>query len=154
MISNFEFMKDKSHPEVISTTNPEETIRLGERISRTLRAGDTVALFGKLGSGKTILTKGLAQGLGVQAAVTSPTFTIMHQYSGRLPVYHFDLYRLAGSSDLRDLGFDEYCGHDGVCIIEWAEKCLALLPAQRIEITLEALGENERRITITRHMSD
>jgi tRNA threonylcarbamoyladenosine biosynthesis protein TsaE len=134
----------------IITHSPDETMAFGVQLTASLKAGDTVALFGQLGSGKTVLTKGLGQGLGVITTITSPTFTLMHQYQGRVPVYHFDLYRLDNAAQLRDIGFDEYCGTDGICIIEWAEKCVPLLPDNRTEVHLEVLGENERHLQIVR----
>jgi tRNA threonylcarbamoyladenosine biosynthesis protein TsaE len=137
-----------SMQKIHTTHNVSETIEVGKQLAGSLQAGAVVALFGQLGSGKTCLTKGIGQGLGVKSYITSPTFTIMHQYHGRLPVYHFDLYRLSNADELYDIGFEEYLNGDGVCIVEWAEKCLPLLPFNRIEITLEALNEHDRQIII------
>lgn len=138
-----------SMQKIILTHSETETIELGKQLAVSLQAGNTIALFGQLGSGKTCLTKGLGRGLGVTSYITSPTFTIMHRYRGRLPVYHFDLYRLSGVDELYDIGFEEYISGDGVCIVEWAEKCLPLLPAERIDISLEALNEHDRKITVS-----
>ena len=107
----------------------EETIAFGQAISATLRRGDVLALCGELGAGKTQFVKGLTSGLGADAAVTSPTFTLIHEYSGgRLPVYHFDFYRLDDEDEALKIGLDEYLDGDGVCLIEWADKFPALLP--------------------------
>jgi len=106
------------------THGPEETLALGRRLGRLLGAGDVVALSGPLGSGKTTLTKGLAEGLDVEEPrwVTSPTFVLIHEYPGRVPVYHVDAYRLAGASDAEALGVDELFFGDGVTIVEWADR--------------------------------
>ena len=106
------------------TQSPEETLILGEKIGRHLAAGDIVCLFGDLGSGKTTLTQGIARGLGVpkEAYVRSPTFTLVNQYEGKLPVFHIDLYRIASLHDLEDLALEETLGNRGVAIVEWAEK--------------------------------
>jgi tRNA threonylcarbamoyladenosine biosynthesis protein TsaE len=106
------------------TRSPEETLSLGEKIGRHLAAGDIVCLFGDLGAGKTTLTQGIARGLGVpkKEYVRSPTFTLVNQYEGKLPVFHIDLYRLASVQDLEDLGLEETLDHGGVTIVEWAEK--------------------------------
>ena len=107
----------------------EETIALGQAIAATLRRGDVLALCGELGAGKTQFVKGLTSGLGADAAVTSPTFTLIHEYSGGcLPVYHFDFYRLDDEDEALKIGLDEYLDGDGVCLIEWADKFPALLP--------------------------
>ncbi len=107
----------------------EETIAFGEHIAATLRRGDVLALCGELGAGKTHFVKGVAAALGAGTAVTSPTFTLIHEYpGGRLPVYHFDFYRLEDEDEALKIGLDEYLDGDGVCLIEWAEKFPALLP--------------------------
>ena len=107
----------------------EETIALGHALGATLRRGDVLALCGELGAGKTHFVKGVAAGLGANAAVTSPTFTLIHEYiGGRLPLYHFDFYRLEAEDDALKIGLDEYLDGDGVCVIEWADKFPALLP--------------------------
>lgn len=107
----------------------EETITHGQVIAATLRRGDVLALCGDLGAGKTHFVKGLTAGLGASAPVTSPTFTLIHEYlGGRLPLYHFDFYRLDDEDEALKIGLDEYLDGDGVCVIEWAEKFPALLP--------------------------
>lgn len=117
------------------TQSPEETFSLGEKIGGHLTAGDIVCLFGDLGSGKTTLTQGIARGLGVpkEAYVRSPTFTLVNQYEGKLPVFHIDLYRIASLQDLENLGLEETLGSGGVAIVEWAEK---LFDAKQPEIPL------------------
>ena len=107
----------------------EETITLGRTIAATLHRGDVLALCGDLGAGKTHFVKGLAAGLGASASVTSPTFTLIHEYpDGRLTLYHFDFYRLESEDEALNIGLDEYLDGDGACVIEWADKFPALLP--------------------------
>jgi tRNA threonylcarbamoyladenosine biosynthesis protein TsaE len=130
------------------TEDAEETRRLGERLSRRLGPGDVVALFGGLGSGKTVLAQGICWGLGVTGVVNSPTFTIINEYQGRCPVYHLDCYRLEGAADLLELGCEEYFYGQGVCLIEWAERAVEVLPLRRIEAHLEHVGVGRRRIVI------
>ena len=109
--------------------NPAETIALARALAATLRRGAVLALSGDLGAGKTHFVKGLAAGLGTTASVTSPTFTLIHEYpGGRLPLYHFDFYRLDDADEALRIGLDEYLDGDGACVIEWAEKFPALLP--------------------------
>ena len=115
----------------IISHNVEETIAHGRTIAETLRRGDVIALCGDLGAGKTHFVKGITDGLRSDAAVTSPTFTLIHEYrGGRLPAYHFDFYRLEDEDEALKIGLDEYLDGDGVCLIEWADKFPALLPAQ------------------------
>ena len=109
--------------------SPAETIALARTLAATLRRGAVLALSGDLGAGKTHFVKGLAAGLGTAASVTSPTFTLLHEYpGGRLPLYHFDFYRLDAADEALRIGLDEYLDGDGACVIEWAEKFPALLP--------------------------
>lgn len=103
-----------------------ETESLGERLGSRLRAGDVLALYGGLGAGKTAFVRGVARGLGIQGRVTSPTFTLVNEYEGRIPLFHFDLYRLSGSQELFDLGWDEYLDRGGVCAVEWSENAREL----------------------------
>ena len=104
------------------TRSPEQTEALGERLARVLRAGDVVAYFGTLGMGKTAFTRGLARGLGVREPVTSPTYTIVNEYlSGRLPLFHFDMYRLPDEDALFDIGWEDYLERGGICAVEWSE---------------------------------
>lgn len=128
----------------------EETIEIGSRLARKLKKGDVVALVGDLGSGKTVLTKGIAKGLGVKDVryVNSPTFVIIKEYKGKLPLYHFDLYRLDGSGVIDRESFEEYFYGDGVTVVEWADKVRELLPAKHVEVRLTVTGENRRKIEI------
>ena len=110
----------------IRLNNFEETEEFGIKLGKSLKSGDIVCLNGDLGAGKTTLTKSIGLGLDVKEYITSPTFTLINQYRGRLPVYHFDVYRLENVDELYDLGFDEYFYGNGVCIVEWAEKSKTL----------------------------
>lgn len=131
----------------------EETIRIGEKLAKRLKKGDCVALIGDLGAGKTVLTKGIAKGLGVKRAqyVNSPTFVIIKEYKGRIPLYHFDLYRLNKSSLIDDENFEEYFYGGGVTVIEWADKIRNLLPKKHMEVRLAVAAEDKRRIEICRN---
>ncbi len=128
----------------------EDTIAAGARLAKKLKRGDVVALIGELGAGKTVFTKGIAGGLGVKDAryVNSPTFVIIKEYKGRLPLYHFDLYRLDESSVIDAENFEEYFYGDGVSVIEWADKARGLLPKKYFEVKLSVAGENKRKIEI------
>jgi tRNA threonylcarbamoyladenosine biosynthesis protein TsaE len=133
------------------SSNSVDSEMLGSAIGCLLEAGDIVCLYGELGSGKTVLTRGIARGLGVtpEQAVRSPSFVLMHCYQGRVPVYHADLYRLEGPSDIDEIGLREFLGGDGVAIIEWAGKLDASLPVERLEIAIAHQTEETRLITIT-----
>jgi len=132
------------------SASPEQTLTLGEAVGRNARAGDLIALVGELGSGKTLFVGGLARGLGVEPAahVTSPTFTIMHRYTGRLPLYHIDLYRLDGPADLYDVGLEEYLEGDGVVAVEWADHGWGVLPKERLVVRLHQTGAMTRAIKL------
>src|SRR3954470_22014615 len=127
-----------------------ETEALGRRLGALLFPGAVVALVGPLGAGKTHLTRAIAEGLGVRnpAAVTSPTFVLIQEYPARLPVYHFDAYRLSGPREFAELGVDEYFRGDGVCLVEWADKVDATLPADHLRIEIAIVDENRRRFTL------
>ncbi|HET7628911.1 MAG TPA: tRNA (adenosine(37)-N6)-threonylcarbamoyltransferase complex ATPase subunit type 1 TsaE [Bacillales bacterium] len=130
-----------------NTHSENETFRLGERLAKRLKPGDLITLSGDLGAGKTTFTKGLAAGLGINRTVNSPTFTIIKEYEGRLPLYHMDVYRLEDGDE--DLGFEEYFDGDGVTVVEWAERIADWLPEERLEVSIEhASGEDERRIAM------
>jgi tRNA threonylcarbamoyladenosine biosynthesis protein TsaE len=133
---------------VYATAGEAETEALGERLAQQLRPGDVVALTGELGSGKTCLTRGLARGLGVSGPVTSPTFNLLHEYAGPVPVYHFDLYRLKSGRELEDLGWEEYSAGQGVCVLEWAERAGSLLTDDQWGVHFEIADSNSRRIRI------
>ena len=136
--------------EMLTETNSaEETRALGEKLAERLQAGDVVTLVGELGAGKSELARGIARGLGVTETVTSPSFTILNVYeSGRVPLYHFDWYRLESEEELYELGMDEYLGGDGIAVVEWAERCPDAVPENAIRITLEATGPESRRILV------
>lgn len=133
----------------ILSDSPGKTKKIGERLGKKLKKGDIVALIGELGSGKTCFTQGLMKGLGVKTnKITSPSFVIINEYTGRLPVYHFDIYRLNNVREVIDLGYQEYFYGNGVTIIEWADKIEELLPKKCIRVFLRIVGEDERRISI------
>ena len=129
----------------------EETERFGESLAQELRAGDVLAFTGSLGMGKTAFTRGLARGLGCRGRVTSPTFTIVNEYEGRTPLFHFDMYRLGSSDELFDIGWDDYLARGGVCAVEWSERVSDALPGDTIfvDIARGEEGENTRIITVT-----
>lgn len=132
------------------TQSPGQTRAFGERLARDLRPGDVVCLWGDLGAGKSELTRGVATGLGVAGPVTSPSFTIMNVYEdGRLPLYHFDWYRLESSEELYEMGMDEYLTGNGVSVIEWPGVCPDAIPDTRLDITLTPLDDTSREITLT-----
>lgn len=132
----------------VTPASPEETQATAGRLAALLRPGDVLCLRGDLGAGKTTFTRGLVAGLGSPTLVSSPTFTLIHEYpGGRLPVYHADAYRLRGAEDAETTGLDEYLErNDGVIVIEWPERIEAALPAERLDITLEDAGDDARRI--------
>ena len=130
------------------TNSPEETEKIGAALAQTLTPGTILAYRGDLGAGKTAFTRGLARGLGCSEMVTSPTYTIVNEYlGGRLPLFHFDMYRLASSDDLWDIGWEDYLERGGICAVEWSENVDDAME-DAIYITIEKLGEESRRITI------
>ncbi len=135
---------------VYHSASPEQTRALGEAVGRLADAGDLIALTGELGTGKTLFVGGLARGLGVDSAtyVSSPTFTIMHRYCGRLPLYHIDLYRIETPEAFASLGLDEYLEGDGVTAIEWAEHGWGCLPKEILTFRLRHTGSDTRTIEI------
>ncbi|HSV97684.1 MAG TPA: tRNA (adenosine(37)-N6)-threonylcarbamoyltransferase complex ATPase subunit type 1 TsaE [Spirochaetota bacterium] len=126
----------------------EETLGLGKELGQSARRGTVYALCGDLGSGKTVLARGIARGLGITDDITSPTFTLLEIYDGGMPLYHFDLYRIEKAAEFDTLGFEEYWEGDGVSVIEWAERAEGLLPDSTVAIFMEYCGENERKISI------
>ena len=132
------------------TNSPEETEALGAALANVLTPGTVIAYRGDLGAGKTAFTRGLARGLGCKELVTSPTYTIVNEYlGGRLPLFHFDMYRLRSADDLWDIGWEDYLDRGGVCAVEWSEN-VAEAMEDAIAVTIEKLGEDTRRITIER----
>lgn len=133
---------------ILHTATPESTERLGEYIGSRLRKGDVLALQGTLAAGKTTLTKGIARGLGIDENVTSPTFTLISEYRGRLPLYHMDVYRLDSTEDFVNLGVEELLYGDGVCVVEWSEKVMAELPSASIILLIEIDADGNRAFTV------
>ncbi len=133
----------------VTTNSYTETMEAGAAFAGSLKAGDVVAIHGDLGAGKTVFVKGIARGLGVAELVTSPTFTILREYAGRLPLFHFDVYRITDAGEMEDTGYFEIAGGEGVAVIEWAEKIEQLLPESRIDVSIEKTDtDSERRIVI------
>lgn len=126
----------------------EQTQRLGEYLGKLAQAGDVFLLVGELGSGKTCLAQGIARGLGVQQYVSSPSFVLIREHQGRVPFYHVDFYRLHRMDEIADLGLDDYFSGRGVCVVEWADRGMALLPEEHLLVTMEHVSEGERAITI------
>ena len=130
------------------TNAPAETEKIGEALGKNIKPGTVIAYRGDLGAGKTAFTRGLARGLGSTELVTSPTYTIVNEYlGGRMPLFHFDMYRLRSSDDLWDIGWEDYLERGGVCAVEWSENVSDALE-DPIFITIEKLGEESRRITL------
>ncbi len=153
MVASRELRQHPSLPLERFTDSEGETIALGELLAPQLGPGDVVALFGELGAGKTKFIQGVCRGLGVGRFVASPSFVLINEYRGRLPVYHFDFYRIQREEELRELGLDEYFYGEGVCLVEWAERALRFLPEKRVEVTIASCGveqPNRRHITIAR----
>ena len=134
----------------VITKSPEQTELLGKKLAELLRPGDVIAYYGDLGAGKTAFTRGLAAGLGIREAVTSPTYTIVNEYlSGRIPLFHFDMYRLSSSEELFDIGWEDYLARGGVCAVEWSENVAdALTDAISITIEKDPAQLDWRKITI------
>lgn len=129
---------------VLHTSSAAETIELGRALASQLSPGDVVAFEGDLGAGKTTMIKGVAAGLGVVDVVKSPSFVIVTEYPGRIPVYHIDLYRLSENSDFGSIGLDSYLASDGVCLIEWAERAERVLPATAVRVRMSVEGSGRR----------
>ena len=135
----------------IDLQSPADTDTFGRRLGPLLSPGCIVALVGTLGAGKTYLTRAIAEGLGIAnpAIVNSPTFVLIQEYDARLPIYHFDAYRLATEAEFADLGVHEYFAGAGVCLVEWADKVPACLPTERLEIRITITGEQTRHVEMT-----
>ena len=133
------------------SNSPDETRTFAADMAKRLTAGDVLCLYGDLGAGKTAFVQGLAKGLGIDEPITSPTFTIVNEYEGRLPLYHFDVYRIADSGEMYEVGFDEYVYGEGVSVIEWPQLIADILPDRRYDIEIKKdleRGENYREITV------
>ena len=138
------------------TNSPEETEALGAALAARLRPGDVIAYRGDLGAGKTAFTRGVAAGLGITEPVTSPTYTIVNEYlSGRMPLFHFDMYRLGSSDELFDIGWEDYLARGGVCAVEWSENVSDAMEGA-VTVDIARTGDTERTITITggEHLAD
>lgn len=139
---------------IIESMSPESTAELGNRIGRQVAAGDVICLNGDLGVGKTVFTQGFAKGLGISEPVNSPTFTLIQEYDeGRIPLYHFDVYRISGPWDMDDLGYEDYFYGNGVCLVEWGNLIDELLPENTIYVSIEKdleKGFDYRKITISK----
>ena len=139
---------------IYETHSAEETFALGKKIGESAEPDTVIALIGDIGNGKTVFTKGVAAGLGITEHVTSPTFTILHSYDeGRLPLFHFDVYRIEDEDEMEEVGFREEFYGDGVCLVEWAENIRDVLPEDAVEVTIEKdleKGFDYRRITVKR----
>ena len=133
---------------ILETSSPQETRQLGKNIARFCEPGDIILLQGTLGTGKTCLTKGIAEGLGINGPVRSPTFILINEHCGRHTLYHIDLYRLSGDAEIEALGLDEYFEGDGVTVVEWPEKAPFLFLFDHLSILLEYCGESKRRIVL------
>ncbi|WP_066638319.1 tRNA (adenosine(37)-N6)-threonylcarbamoyltransferase complex ATPase subunit type 1 TsaE [Desulfolucanica intricata] len=130
---------------IINTSSPDETEAVGAGLGSIVSPGDILCLNGDLGAGKTCFARGVARGLDIKEPVTSPTFTLINEYQGRIPFYHFDVYRLGGPEEMDDLGYEEYFYNGGVTLLEWAELVLDVLPGERLDIFLETAPENPDR---------
>ena len=126
--------------------SPEDTHRIGRRLGELAQGGDVFLLVGTLGAGKTCLTQGIAWGLGIDYYASSPSFVVVKEYKGRLPLYHMDLYRLDRIEEIGELGLDDYLYGNGLCVVEWAEKGLSLLPQEHLFVRLDFLSQTERNL--------
>lgn len=122
--------------EIYESYSYEDTIKIATKIADSFKGGEFIAMYGDLGAGKTAFVQGIAKALGISDHVTSPTFTIVNEYYGRLPLYHFDVYRISDSDEMYEIGYDEYIDGDGVCMVEWAELIEDLFPPEYIKITI------------------
>ncbi len=134
---------------VIDTHSEAETVSAGEALGGELTPGDVLAFYGDLGAGKTAFIRGVARGLGITSRVSSPTFTIVNEYPGPVPLFHFDMYRLASSDELFEIGWEDYLARGGVCCVEWTENVEDAMPEDAVSVVIEKTGENSRKITVT-----
>ncbi|MBP7901727.1 MAG: tRNA (adenosine(37)-N6)-threonylcarbamoyltransferase complex ATPase subunit type 1 TsaE [Spirochaetes bacterium] len=138
---------------VYISKNENESREIAFNLGQNAKPGEVYSVTGTLGAGKTLMAKEFARGLGIMEDITSPTFTILEEYHGKIPFYHFDLYRIESPEEIELMGFDDYFYGNGVSWIEWAEKCGSLMPENHISIMIEILGDEERRITVE-HTND
>ncbi len=134
---------------VIETNSEAGTVLAGEETGKKLLPGDVLAFYGDLGAGKTAFIRGVARGLGIASRVSSPTFTIVNEYPGPVPLFHFDMYRLGSSDELFEIGWEDYLTRGGVCCVEWTENVADAMPAEAVTVTIEKTGENARKITVS-----
>ena len=138
----------------VSTKSARETISLGKKIAKCLKGGDFIALFGNLGSGKTTFAKGIAEGLGIdKKTINSPSFVLLKEHKGKVPFYHFDLYRIKNLSEVFDIGYEEYLSSCGIIAVEWADRIKDILPKKYLRINFLFINENERLLKFTSHGS-
>lgn len=130
----------------LKSKNSNETVEIGEKLGKLLKSGDIVLLSGDLGTGKTVLTKGIAKGMEIDDYITSPTFMLVNEHIGRIPLYHFDVYRITDYTELYDIGYEEYFFGEGVCVIEWPERIEPLIPVERLSIRIDRGCEDDERI--------
>ena len=139
----------------VRTCSPEETRDIGEIIGRLLAPGDVVGLMGDLGAGKTVFAQGVARGIGAKGRVTSPTFTLIHEHVGRIPLYHVDVYRLETPADVEAIGIEDYLYGDGAVVLEWADQVLSILPEERLDVMIRRpdneQDDNVREVSISPH---
>lgn len=136
---------------VLFTHSPRQTQSLGAVLGRLAEAGDVILLVGTLGAGKTCLVQGLARGLEVLDSVTSPTFTIIREYRGRLPLYHVDCFRIGSPQETDELGLEDYLGSQGLCVVEWADRVMEALPPEHLLVRIEYAGDRDRRFRLEAH---
>ena len=141
-------MRRNLEPEILLSHSEQETKEIGEKIAKKLKEGDVIALNGDLGAGKTAFAKGIAKGLGIKEFITSPTFTIVNEYIGKIPLYHFDVYRINHISEMDEIGTEEYLYGEGVCVIEWADLIKDLLPEHTVDIRIFRIDDVSRRIEV------
>jgi len=134
--------------EIFISKSEEETVKKGREFAKGLKPGSVVALYGDLGAGKTQFVKGVCQALDVKEVVNSPTFTIVNEYHGTLPVFHIDLYRMNNVDEIFGIGFDEYLESGGVCLVEWAEKLNGIMPERRYDVKMSVVDNSTREITV------
>ena len=132
----------------VTTHSEEETEALGERLAKCLRAGAVVALYGDLGAGKTAFVRGMARGLEIEEAVSSPTFTIVNEYPGDPALFHFDMYRLKNAEELYGIGWEDYLDRNGICVTEWSERIEEALPEDAVRVRIRRLSDSERSVSI------